>query len=125
MKRLVEIIGPAPSELPFEDLLLRLRKERDRVNAGLEAFRNGTAPTWKELRDKNWKEKRKAKAAKAKPKKKAAKKRATPKQTQEEMVRMLLADRVKSGALPLTEVAKSLNMTEEEAQKWLELPKKK
>ena len=52
MKRLVEIIGPAPSEVSLEEFLPRLRKERDRVNAGLQAFRDGTAPSWKELRDK-------------------------------------------------------------------------
>jgi hypothetical protein len=131
MKRLTEIIGPAPSELSLEEFLPRLRKERDRVLAGLEAFRNGTAPSWRELRDKNWKQKRADKAAKAAQKparRKTAKKakRVVKAEAKAEQLldsaSKLLADRVQSGALPLEQVAKSLNMTTEEARKWLKLP---
>ena len=126
MKRLVEIIGPAPSELPFEDFMLKLRRERERVLAGLEAFRNGTAPSWRELRDKNWKQKRAEKAAKAAKKtparKKAARKKVAKGPALLDKAAQLLADRVQSGALPLKQVAESLNMTEEEAREWLKLP---
>ncbi len=43
MERLVEIIGPAPSELPWEDALHRVMKERERVRGELEWFRTGGA----------------------------------------------------------------------------------
>lgn len=41
MQRLISIIGKAPSELPFPDLLSKLAKERDRVRQALERFREG------------------------------------------------------------------------------------
>ena len=40
MNRLVSIIGLAPSEMPFSDLIAKLEKERNRVRAALETFRN-------------------------------------------------------------------------------------
>jgi len=39
MNRLVSIIGPAPSELSFPELITRLELERSRVRAALERFR--------------------------------------------------------------------------------------
>ncbi len=39
MDRLVEIIGPAPSELPWENALHRVMEERERVRGELEWFR--------------------------------------------------------------------------------------
>ncbi len=46
MERLVEIIGPAPSELPWEDALHRVMEERERVRGELEWFRTGG---WKKV----------------------------------------------------------------------------
>ncbi len=39
MERLAEIIGPAPSELPWENALHRVMEERERVRGELEWFR--------------------------------------------------------------------------------------
>ncbi len=39
MERLAEIIGPAPSELPWEEALHRVMEERERVRGELEWFR--------------------------------------------------------------------------------------
>jgi len=39
MNRLVSILGPAPSELSFSELIARLEVERSRVRAALERFR--------------------------------------------------------------------------------------
>lgn len=39
--RLVSVIGPAPSEQTFEDWLIRLGKERERVSKELSLFRAG------------------------------------------------------------------------------------
>lgn len=39
MQRLINIIGKAPSELSFPDLVTRLSKERNRVRQALERFR--------------------------------------------------------------------------------------
>ena len=41
MNRLVSVIGQAPSELSFEGLLSRLRKERERVMISIKLFREG------------------------------------------------------------------------------------
>ncbi len=41
MERLAEIIGPAPSELPWENALHRVMEERERVRGELEWFRTG------------------------------------------------------------------------------------
>lgn len=38
MNNLTKVIGPAPSELPFEAFLERLTKERDRVKQDIFAF---------------------------------------------------------------------------------------
>lgn len=46
MERLVRLIGPAPSELSKEALIEKLKTERLRVTASLQAFRT-TAPTQK------------------------------------------------------------------------------
>lgn len=35
MQRLVEIIGPAPSEIPFKEFVIKLTVERDRVRRNL------------------------------------------------------------------------------------------
>ena len=43
MERLVEIIGPAPSEFPWENALHRVMEERERVREELEWFRTGGA----------------------------------------------------------------------------------
>ncbi len=43
MDRLAEIIGPAPSELPWEEALHRVMEERERVRGELEWFRTGGA----------------------------------------------------------------------------------
>lgn len=40
MDSLVRTIGLAPSELPFGELLARVRTERERVRAALEAYRS-------------------------------------------------------------------------------------
>ena len=40
MNRLTSVIGPAPSELPFEDFLAKLKTERERVGRGFIALRN-------------------------------------------------------------------------------------
>lgn len=44
MDRLKQIIGPAPSELSGEELLQRVKKERLRVSAALEAYSYRPAP---------------------------------------------------------------------------------
>ena len=124
MNRLIEIIGPAPSELPLEEFLMRLRGQRERTNKGLQAFRDGTAPTWRELRNKNWKQLRLDKAAKKKAPKKRAKRKKAPVQPSEEAMRVVLAERVESGTLPLEAVAQTLNKTPEETREWLKLPSK-
>lgn len=45
MNRLVEVIGPAPSELPPDQWMTRLRAERSRVRRELELFRIQGIPT--------------------------------------------------------------------------------
>ena len=63
MDRLIEVFGPAPSELPLEVFMNTvLKNERARVAASLEMFRNGTVPSWNKKR-------KTTKAEKAKPKK--------------------------------------------------------
>ena len=107
MNRLPEVIGPAPSEVSLVDLLPRLRQERQRVQKGLDAFAAGIAPSWKELRDKNWKQKRAdkaAKAAKKKPRKKRAPKAPPSKAAAAEQLTKLL----ESGALPLEKLEEIL-----------------
>jgi hypothetical protein len=39
MRTLISIIGKAPSEIPFEELLGRIHKERERVLHNVENFR--------------------------------------------------------------------------------------
>jgi hypothetical protein len=41
MYNLVSLIGPAPSEVPFEVLRERVEKERNRVRAAITDWRNG------------------------------------------------------------------------------------
>lgn len=50
MNRLVNIIGLAPSELPFTDLITKLQHERDRVRAALEWFKLRPIRTTKKAR---------------------------------------------------------------------------
>lgn len=40
MQRLISVIGPAPSEMPREDLMVKLQRERARVRRCLDIFRN-------------------------------------------------------------------------------------
>jgi len=44
MNKLVFVIGKAPSEIPFSDLLSRLALERERISALALAFRGGKKP---------------------------------------------------------------------------------
>lgn len=44
MSRLVDLIGPAPSEAQPEELLARVRIQRERVRKGLLAFRQTPKP---------------------------------------------------------------------------------
>ena len=44
MQRLTEIIGPAPNELPPDEHIALLQKERDRVRSALQAWRTGFDP---------------------------------------------------------------------------------
>ena len=44
MDKLRTIIGPAPSEIPFEDLIKRLAPERERVRQALARFRASPPP---------------------------------------------------------------------------------
>ncbi|MFA7162265.1 MAG: hypothetical protein WC083_06820 [Candidatus Methanomethylophilaceae archaeon] len=68
MDRLVEVIGPAPSELPLEVFMnTRLKKERERVAKSLEMFRNGVVPSWNKTR-------KPTKAEAAKPRKRKGRK---------------------------------------------------
>ena len=39
MKNLIKLIGKAPSELSFQDLLIRIKEERQRVMANIISFR--------------------------------------------------------------------------------------
>ncbi len=41
MQTLIRVIGPAPSELPFPDLIEKVRKEHARVRAAIENFQLG------------------------------------------------------------------------------------
>lgn len=43
MDRLVSVIGPAPSELNYEDLITKLRTERERISRSLVALRQPSA----------------------------------------------------------------------------------
>lgn len=42
MDKLVRIIGEAPSEMPLEELRIKLLNERERVRRGLDYFKNVT-----------------------------------------------------------------------------------
>ena len=52
MNRLVSVIGPAPSELPREKLIQKLRKERERVRLFLESWAAGKFKTPKSRKTK-------------------------------------------------------------------------
>lgn len=61
MRRLPEIIGPAPSEMPLEELVAKLRLERDRVRVGLKAFVEAPAKkqrTTAKAKKKGWTQKK-------------------------------------------------------------------
>ena len=59
------IIGPAPSELDLGTFItMRLKPERERVSASLEAFRLGAIPSWSKAKAKPKKEKKPAKSVK-------------------------------------------------------------
>lgn len=45
MNRLVEIIGPAPTELPLPALISRLRNERERIRVAIEEYKAQTYVT--------------------------------------------------------------------------------
>lgn len=45
MNHLPSVIGPAPSELPWQDLLRKLRIERERVRSALESWASGKFKT--------------------------------------------------------------------------------
>ncbi len=47
MNRLIAIIGPAPSEITWDDAMLRLREERCRVRKELELFKIRTTTSKK------------------------------------------------------------------------------
>lgn len=52
MNHLPSVIGPAPSELPWQDLLRKLRGERERVRLALESWATGKFKTPKDRKAK-------------------------------------------------------------------------
>ena len=44
MEKLSKVIGPSPSELPFSDLLTKIRERRARVTESMAEFRAGFSP---------------------------------------------------------------------------------
>jgi len=47
MDNLARIIGPAPSELPWEELRMKIGAERERVRAAIEYWRAGGGSSFK------------------------------------------------------------------------------
>lgn len=67
MNNLPRVLGPAPSELPFEVFVqTRLRRERSRVARSLELFRSGVVPSWNKKKKSTTTTKSKPRQSKAK-----------------------------------------------------------